>query len=338
MLDIRNQTPFAATLAPILDKDGREAAVVVIKGTFAIRNGSDTLAPTEEQAPLVLADEYHGEPGQSSLKYESDLHPPKPGTDVSLLGHAYARDPRQGFVDAGLKIGPLSKVLRVFGDRVWFKALGFWVPSEPRPFDRIPLLYERAFGGRNFSHANPKKHSLEARNPVGTGYVVKGADGFREDLPLPNLENPGDLITSAGDKPSPAGFGLIAPHWLPRRDFAGTYDQNWKATRFPFLPADFDPRFFHAASPGLASPAKLSGGEPVRYVHLSEQPDVSFALPKRRFAIRASIKNKPSEYAAVLDAVVVEPDAGRIILTWKALIPCNRNFLYVERVHIREAT
>jgi hypothetical protein len=337
MLDIQNPTPFPAIIAPVLDKEGRESAVVVLKGTFAIRNGAATLAPSEEQAPIAMGDDYHGEPDKSSLRYASDLHSPKPGTDVFLLGNAYAGGRGQTQVDAGLKIGPLSKIVRVFGDRVWFKALGFWVPSEPRPFERIPLLYERAFGGKDFSHKNPKKHSLEERNPIGTGYVTSNADGFLEDLPLPNLEDPKALIVRAGDKPAPAGFGPLAPHWLPRRAYAGTYDQQWKDTRFPFLPADFDERFFHAAAPGLASPARLTGGEPVRYVNLSPSRDVSFQLPKRRFQVGARIKNQPGEYAAHLETVVIEPDAERVMLTWKAAIPCRRDFLHVERIAIKEA-
>jgi hypothetical protein len=337
MLDIRNKTPFPASLAPLLDKHGRESALIAVKGTFTIRNHADRLAPAEAQEPLAMGDVFHGEPDASSLKYESDMHAPKPGTDVSLLGHAYTREPGKAFVDAGLKVGGLSKIVRVFGDRVWFKALGFWVPSEPIPFEKIPVLYERAFGGKDFSHPDEKKHAVERRNPVGTGFMTQGKDDFLEDLPLPNLEDPNDLIAGTGDKPAPAGFGLVAGNWLPRREFSGTYDDAWRQTRFPFLPADFDERFHHAASPGLASAAKLAGGEPVRYVNLSEDHDVSFALPKRAFRITASVKGVPGTYAALLDSVVIEPDAGRIMLTWKAVIPCNRNFLYVDAIKVEEA-
>jgi hypothetical protein len=337
MHDIRNKTPFPAHLAPLLDKHGRESAVVAIKGTFSIRNKADALKPADKQEPVVLADVYHGEPDAASLKYESDITARKPGTDVSLLGHAYTHEPGKSSVDVGLKVGGLSKTARAFGDRVWFKALGFWVPSEPRPFEKIVLQYERAFGGKDFSHENPKKHSQERRNPVGTGYVTMGKDGFLEDLPLPNIEDPADAIVRAGDKPAPAGFGLIPGHWLPRSDFAGTYDEAWKKNRFPFLPADFDERFYHAASPGLSSAAKFAGGEPVRYVNLAKERDVSFALPRRTLKVAASVKGKAGTYPALLDSVVIEPDEGRVMLTWKAIIPCNRDFLYIDDIRVTEA-
>ncbi|MEO6094827.1 MAG: DUF2169 domain-containing protein, partial [Fibrobacteria bacterium] len=146
-----------------------------------------------------------------------------------------------------------------------------------------------------------------------------------------------DLIAGAGDKPAPAGFGLLAAHWLPRRAFAGTYDKAWKDKRFPFLPADFDERFFRAATPELASPKHLVGGEPVRYVNLAEERDVAFALPKRVLTVSAHVKGKPGTWPARLDAVVIEPDGKRVMLTWKAIIPCDRNFLYLERILIEAA-
>jgi hypothetical protein len=337
MHDIRNPTPFPAQLAPVLDKHGRESAVLAIKGTFAIKDKSDRLAVAEKQVPLTTADEWHGDAEKASLKYQSDLGARKPGTDVSLLGHAYAHGPDKSTVDVALKVGGLTKTVRVFGDRVWFKALGFWVPSESRPFDKMPLVYEKAFGGVDESDENPKKHAWERRNPVGTGFVTAGKDGLREDMPLPNFEDPNDLITGADEKPAPAGFGLIAGHWMPRAGFAGTYDEAWKKNRFPLLPGDFDERFHQAASPGLATAAKLAGGEPVRFLNLAEDRDVSFALPKRSFKVDASLKGKQGSYPALIDSVVIEPDEGRITITWKAVIPSNRDFLYLDRIRISEA-
>ena len=36
-------------------------------------------------------------------------------------------------------------------------------------------------------------------------------------------------------RPAPVGFGPLAPHWQPRCDFAGTYDQAWQQDRYPVL-------------------------------------------------------------------------------------------------------
>ena len=75
----------------------------------------------------------------------------------------------------------------------------------------------------------------------------------------------------------------------------------------------------------------------MRYVNLSADHDVSFTLPKRNSMVTANVKGKPGTYPALLDAVVIEPDENRIMLTWKAVIPCNRQFLYVDRIEIGEA-
>lgn len=37
--------------------------------------------------------------------------------------------------------------------------------------------------------------------------------------------------------------------WQPRLRYAGTYDQHWMDERLPFLPEDFDLRYFQSAPP-----------------------------------------------------------------------------------------
>lgn len=41
----------------------------------------------------------------------------------------------------------LSKTLRIVGDRVWTKSAGAITPTSPRSFERMPLIYGRAFEG-----------------------------------------------------------------------------------------------------------------------------------------------------------------------------------------------
>ena len=45
----------------------------------------------------------------------------------------------------------------------------------------------------------------------------------------------------------PMGFGRPRADWTPRLTYAGTYDQTWIDDVFPFLPADFDVRYYQAA-------------------------------------------------------------------------------------------
>ncbi len=335
MLEIKNKTNFETGLAPGLGKDGLEYAVFVVKGTFGIpADGAESIL-TEEQVPVVFADEHFGEPGFSSVKYEMDTCLIKPGTDVVLVGSAHPRQTARR-IDVGLQVGPVKKVVRVFGDRRWERRLGRWRISDPEPFDSMPLVYERAFGGRDETHDNEKKHGFERRNPVGTGFAVRRSSDRLEDLLLPNLENPSQLIGSWKDKPHPAGFGFLGRHWEPRTDFGGTYDEAWQEKRCPFLPDDFDERFFNGASQGLVTREHLLGGEAVRVVNASAAGELRFSLPKREFDITASIKGDILEPSCVLDTVIIEPDENRMILTWRATIPCPRRFLYIDYVRLKE--
>jgi MFS superfamily sulfate permease-like transporter len=82
MLETQNRTDFETGLAPALDRDGRDHAVVVVKATFDLSTGAETPPPAEEQRPVAYVDEHAGEPGFSSVLYEMDTCLRKPGTDV----------------------------------------------------------------------------------------------------------------------------------------------------------------------------------------------------------------------------------------------------------------
>ena len=138
--------------------------------------------------PVNVRGEYWGDPEMSSYKYEPETAFIKPATDIVLIGHAYAPKPRVTEVDVSLRVGPMEKVVRVVGDRYWVKRFGMTFKTKPEPFERMPLIYERAFGGWDRSHPNPEKHSFEPRNPVGTGFRAKRGK-FEEGIRLPNLED-----------------------------------------------------------------------------------------------------------------------------------------------------
>jgi len=339
MLEVRNRTPYGAALVPGLDREGRDFATVVVKATFSIEVGRDVAEPlpvAEEQMPLVLADEFYGEPDSSSIEYESEVGPAKSGTDVVLVGHAYAPGGEAREVDVTLEAGPLAKTVRVFGDRRWQHVLGVSRKTGPEPFDRMPLVYERAFGGVDVSHRKESKRRCEERNPVGAGFTTAGRGDHFEDLPLPNLEDPAHLIGRPRYKPPPAGFGFIGRHWEPRKSFVGTYDEAWQKSRCPLLPLDFDERHFRSAHPDLCAPEHFRGGEPVRVVNAAPKGELRFAVPGLRFELKASLQGQESFLDPTLDTMLIEPDLERVAISWKATLPCSRKFLLIDYVRIRE--
>ncbi|NNE33826.1 MAG: DUF2169 domain-containing protein, partial [Rhodothermales bacterium] len=247
-MEIFNETPFAADRCVVIDRDGVDLVVVALKATYRFTDRSP-LELAQEQRPVQWEDSYSGEPGLSSITYASDFSFDKPGTDVVLVGHAYPVRLGDSHVDIGVQAGGVRKTARVFGDRFWARRLGVAVVSEAAAFDKIPLVYERAFGGVDTSHEDEKRHEAEVRNPIGVGFRAKKSSMELFDTMLPNIEDPKQLISGPSDRPQPVGFGFVGPNWEPRLGFAGTYDDAWDKNRKPLLPVDFDSRFFCSSSP-----------------------------------------------------------------------------------------
>lgn len=313
-----NGREFAHETQYSMDENGCELLIPVIKATYCIEPG-DHLALAEEQIAVNPVGECWGKPEESSYKYEPEVAFIKLSTDVILIGSAYAQNAGSTQVDVGLYVGPLKKTVRVIGDRFWVKTLGMAFVSPAEPFESIPLIYERAFGGWDRSNSDPKKHSFEPRNPVGTGF--RGKHGkFEEGLRLPNLEDPRRPIMSYDDSPPPAGFGFTSPNWQPRSNFAGTYDDAWMKERMPLLAKDFDRRFFNAASLGLVAPGYLNGDESVVVENASPEGRISFSLPGVPAPqCRVELKGRKDETLETrLDTVVINTDEKLLFLIWRA--------------------
>lgn len=333
MLEIRNKTPFNASLIPSLDKHGQNYAVIIIKGTFDIHSRAAALVIIDEQQPLQQNDVFYGEPGISSIQYEADVAPIKQAVDIVLNGHAYATAGHQvSAIEASLQIGQHKKTVRVIGDRTWQKDNLLWRQTSPEKFARMPLVYENAFGGVAQIANDQTAMEFCAYNPVGKGFVGTKGQGMKEGLALPNIEDPAHLIQYWDDCPIPVGFGFIGRNWQPRLAYAGIYDKQWQQERMPLLPMSFDDRYNNGAHAHLVLPGAIAGGEEVIATNLSESGHLKFTLPRYRFMARAMIKGKTVAYAPIMDTVVIEPDAMRVLITWRVAIPCANQFLYIDNV------
>jgi hypothetical protein len=322
MLELDNQTPFAASLVPINDASGVANVVAIVKATYDIVQGK-RLTLAEEQRPIALVDQHRGEPGVSSTIYESDVALHKPGTDLVLVGDAHAPGGRPvSELDVQFGVARWDKSIRVIGDRAWFRMAREVRHSSPLSFTTMPLIYERAFGGTDQSSPDPRQHGWEPRNPVGTGFRAE-VSGV-EKHPLPNLEDPRALIRSWTDRPAPQGYGFVGRHWSPRLQFAGTYDAEWERTRAPLLPADFDHRYFQAGSSGLVATPHLEGSERVRARNVSAAfPLLELDLPGHRVGIVAHHRNRAAEVGtALLDTLVLFTGEAQLVLVWRARFVC----------------
>lgn len=325
MLQLVNRTPFAAQLALFPDHDGIDTLFIIVKATFNI---GDQWTLHNKQFPPIAADKFWADDtATSSIKQASDIHIGKPASDIVMTGQACApgeQPIRQ--LDVSLSVGQISKTVRIFGDRVWENGY----PSAPKAFTRMPVVYEKAFGGMHFEEG--QIIAGESRNPVGCGFCGKRKPADMEGLPLPNLEDPAKLLQRCGDTVTPTGFGYIAPHWLPRLAYAGTYDEHWQKKVAPYLPADFDPRFFNMAHPDLVYPGYLRGGEAVSITGMHPRGPLSFALPslgiKADVRLARGIENPKFD----LETLLLEPNQLRMQMVWKSAVPCDKKALKIREV------
>ena len=311
MWTIRNRTPYAADRTWIRDKDGRHHWIVALKATFDLSSsGSVTLA--DEQQPPLLASEYTGVPGESSILWESDLAPAKPTTDVLVHASAYApRGRPMPRVQVAIKVADVHKELVVFGERVYRRRLrGGLKTSGPRPFRSKPIRYEEAYGGTDTSHPSPRKQRFDARNPVGRGVARR-----RSQL-LSKLAHSVEYPRGRPDRTGPAGLGPIASHWSPRRELAGTYGSDWERTKRPLLPDDYDDAFTLCSPQDQRPKRHLRGGERVELINLSPEGTLSFTLPRMYPTFSTSFGTRREEHRAHLATVAMDLEARLIYMTW----------------------
>ncbi|MGD0487620.1 MAG: DUF2169 domain-containing protein [Syntrophorhabdales bacterium] len=335
MWALENNTPFATERVWVRDRNGAEIWVVAVKGTFNINpDGSTCLA--EKQEEMCRVPVYMGEPGLSSLLYESDMVQWKLATDVILHGHAYAPNGKAARqIDVRLRVANTTKTLRVSGDRYWDRGVTALTMTDPHPFLKIPIIYERAFGGVDTRSDDTKKHGWEPRNPVGAGFAVSAEHVVGQKVP--NVEDPRSRVGSWDDRPSPAGFGPIACHWSPRVELAGTYDEKWKNERFPLVPTDFDDRFHQCAPRDQQIAGYLRGGESVELINLTPGGSLRFTLPIVAMSFATYFYGKPAfDHEAVLNTVILEPDLRRVMMVWETELPCFNYGLKLERTVIDE--
>jgi hypothetical protein len=321
---------------------------VLVKRTYTIVP-SKRCVRAESDYRLIPGDEHYGDPMNSTVKFETDFFPFKVATDVVLNGNAYAPRglPTETFT-ASLSVGPRRKDVRVIGDRVCRYRAGMDPQfTDPKPLKTVELRYERAYGGVDI-YSNPKAQCAYPRNHLGTGFVVGSSKKAVENLPLPNLEDPTDLLTparlSCGEvknwerQPMPQGFGWFSMYWRPRASFAGVmpadrpFEQELRKASAQKLPPyerklyednpfpDMDFRFFNGASAGLALPF-LSGDEEIRLTNLSPEGELSFQLPGEHLRIGLDIGQGMLESPTFLHTVMIRAEERQVDLVWRAAFP-----------------
>ena len=194
-------------------RDGRPIVAPIIKATFDVSlRGEVTLGA--KQAPVELKGKLHGEPVKSSPRLEPETAFIKVATDCVLLGHAVSVRPTTQ-MDVGVRIGSVGEAARVTGNRWWVEGAVGLTMSSPEPFQLMPLVYERAFGG--WDQRLRRKTITDSSNGIRSGSVLSESVAYRSPaLRPPNIEDPSQMLTSPNGRATPVGFGFLGLEWQPQ--------------------------------------------------------------------------------------------------------------------------
>ncbi|MGE3164091.1 MAG: DUF2169 domain-containing protein [Planctomycetota bacterium] len=309
-----NETPFAFAPLPGRMDYPRHSLTIIVKGTFDLTPGGVMKAAAEQQP--ITGDSYHPDDDeqQGSLRYESDLAYFKESTDLLLAGscHTPGGKPLTS-CPVSFRVGTHERRLLVFGDRSWNVGLLSTKPTDPAPFTTMPIRYELAYGGDGYPS-----------NPLGKGYNREENEAGKKVKPLPNIEDPQELVQSPRTQPSPAGFSPVGRSWKPRVASAGTYGHKWFKERSAWFPADMKWSFFSAAPEPLRVRGYLRGDEEVLLENLHPQhARYACRLPGirvRAFLNRSEVAGSVGafdEVALQLDTVWIDADREQALVVWR---------------------
>jgi hypothetical protein len=332
------------------DDKGQPIFSVLVKRTYDIRPG-ERIVWAPKTKPLVQVDQYYedGDPDWPTVKHETDFAPFKVATDVVVIGKAFApKGEPVTQLQAVVEVAAHRKTVRVTGDRqCHYRPNAAPAFSEPTPFTQMALRYDRAYGGRDI-RSNPEAPFHYPRNPCGVGMALKNVRGTVEGLTLPNLEDPGDLLTPERivfdeperwvRQPLPDGLGWFHPTWYPRCSFTGAFPayvgtgtvlreetlglvpQGQVALSRQLRLPSFDARFHNGASRGLALPY-LSGHETFRLTNLTPVGSLVFQLPGEFPFIMMDIGLGENELMPFLHTVCVRLEEMQVDMVWRGAHP-----------------
>ncbi|MFS8113877.1 DUF2169 domain-containing protein [Rhizobium jaguaris] len=242
----------------------------------------------------------------------------KPKGEMIIAGAALAPgdQPVTG-IRVTARLGAIEKRLAVFGERYWQMTDRGIVMTEARPFDRMPIDDQHAFGGPDHK-VNPRGKGDKARQIVEAGY----------EAPLPNVEDADRPIRSIDDRPLPVGFGPLPPDAAQRMRYAGTYDQHWIKNVSPRKPADFNPLFRCDAPEDQRFDAHFTGDEAFAVSGMSLGGLAAGRLPNVRLRafVHRSSDGSLTETRMVCDTVTLFPNITKATMAFRALAKDTDSF------------
>jgi hypothetical protein len=325
-LETYRQVPSVSQFTMAMDVSGREYLSLVAKSTFDFPDEPGRPAQDSAmQRDLVYADTYVGEPGLSAPQWETDFAFRKHQCDVIVNGAAYSQDAAGAEkVRVGVRVGAWKKYFDVYGDREWINLGPSLVATQPLRFRRQPFSYGTAFGGVDRLDPDDPLPACYTPNPVGTGWAQRANRGRVTGLPLPNTQSVDEDVSSPFGAYTPMSLGPYGRGWPDRIRYGGTYDQHWQDEIFPFLPPDFDERYYQSAPAEQQIPYPRSGTE-VTVVGMTPRGRETFRLRGCELPITVFRGRQVALERTVLpDTLAIDTEARSFSLAWRIEVPIRR--------------
>lgn len=337
-MDLVNQTAVPARVDVTTDTITDEApriGMLVAKATFRF-DGRTGRTELDTQDPYPLFD----------VEEETDLgHLPSdavqrrdPVFEVIVLGAAHAPGGRPvPSMNVALSVGDVTRSMRVTGDRGWTGGSRPMI-TRPVPFYRMPLTFDRAYGGMCPAHMDLDT-IVDLRDPInhhGRGFdaallakhmaeSLQAPEGFpRLDYlrQLPNLEHPDHLIQRWDDEPEPycwatvpQDIGFTQIRFIRRARLKVAAGQN------PAVPDELSEvmltHAFHRAHPDwiidLPKPRTR-----VTMTGLSPTGALSFEIPALRVIGDYVVGERRGSRELVPQLMTILPEESRLCIVYRA--------------------
>lgn len=325
-MDLVNQTAVPGDLRVAeLPVERERRGVLTGKATFRIESG---VAILDDQSPLPIFAEATA---VADVVHPRDVLPRKlPWFEVMLVGSVAGHgEPTRTL---SFVVGERRQSMTIVGDRVWLqRADGTWTPSEPEPFERMPLSWDRAFGGTATITIDDGAllELPHAPNPIGRGFdarpyldslktALNAPEGYphiRGERRLPNLESPSAPMSAPSDTPMPVCWAPMpeacALKMAPLMD--GVTDEPSPDT--PDARHESVLRALTQAHPDWLIDTPEAGAT-VAVQGLGDN-DMSFELPRLRVIADYIVGHRLGERALTPEALVVDLDARRAMITYR---------------------
>ncbi len=317
-MDLENTTDANAGLIRTVFGEEHMLAAVIARPTFRI--DGTKLVPTPDQPWPV--DE--GPMETPSGTFPGDVPFLTGGIDVFVVGsvHQPSGEPASD-LQVDISVGPrFKRTIDVFGDRVWEKKRGRLVPSQPKPFVSMPLVYEAAFGGALDLDEGEYKWPA---NPVGKGlyFTAEQAEGN----PLPNLEDPEHPIESFEDRPDPVGTAPYPSEGALKLLNAIELDLESEDPHIKQL----KPLLFNHAHPRMITPPgeEPRPGEWIEVTYARPGDHLRFAMPELAYHVHVQLEERSYLFPLHLDQIGILADELRVFFSLRTvftyrLVPLER--------------